>query len=47
MEQTPQERRRRDLLVMRGKRRRHERERATVRTRSALLRATAHQTRGR
>jgi hypothetical protein len=46
MEQTPEARRRRDLLLMREKRRRYERERATVRTRSALLRASAHQTRG-
>ncbi len=45
MAQTPEERRRRELLVLRGRKRRQERELATVLSRSALLRAAGHRVR--
>jgi len=45
MERTPEERRRHDLLVVRARRRRLQRERESVLTRTALLRASAHRER--
>jgi hypothetical protein len=45
MELTAEDRRRRELVVLRGRRRREQRERETVLTRTALLRASAHRER--